>query len=592
LRYSAVTRPVFRGTLLAFFFGVRRGGSMYSVKLAVGFWLVCELALAGSAEMRIVLESPPTTESAGRELVSTEAFKLLYGAANPDPVVQIPSGLALDSALRDRLETLERERLGQLAAGKDLRPKGPLTLTQVLKAFTEGRPLAKAQVEELLSVLRVQDSKDFLSGSAAERARALLLGELEGWARDGSKPIPLPAALKEAIAKEIRSRAAKEVPPKVLTDAEVEALLKQPAIVVEIASSLPVSTFSLEDWMRFGGNLRIAGRVEQPNRFFADLRSELGSRLAEVSPRIQKDRGVQAPRVPFVAPRPSFQVGSAPCPAPKGAAGGRGFHSQPNFRGEGGAPGKGGVVQLDGPLPKNLTLDSAALKRLKEARDLGHKSLQLVTHYPKSPSASCQVTLVGNPGEAPPEVGEGRCSYNAITARHCVEGERDEFFTHAEIPPFKEMAMTRLKTDDSGGDLAMMAFEAECRSDLPTAPLAMIPPREGEGIVVHAAVPLVGQALSNGGTDNRMMMNVRDPENGGIGIEQGNSGGAVLNENGEIVGVISSKIDSSDGQGIGFFATRKALYFANQFLNPEFELANLGGSRGGNRSPASHNGGQ
>lgn len=558
---------------------------MSKVKLAFLLLLTSDCLFGANGEIKILLETRPSVESAGRELISLEAFKLLYGGGKQDPVIDFPAGNTLDLVVRDRLEKMERERLGQLAVGKDLRPKGPLTLNQVLKAITEGESLTNAQSEELLGTLRVQDSAGRLKGSISDRGLALLIEELKAWALDAKVPVaavPLSAALKAALAKELRSQASKAVPPKTLTDAEVDALLKIPAIVAQIASSLKSSEFSPIDWTRMAGAMRLSSRVARPDSFLADMRSEVGQVLADIGIQNQIDRGVKVPRKAYVAPRPSYQPsgsGGVASAAPRQAGGERGFQAAPNFRGDGGGPGKAGSVTLDAPLPGRIGLTTEARARLKAERDRGHVSLPLITHYPKSESSSCQITLVGPSGEAPREVEEGKCAYNAVTARHCVEDDGGTFFSHAEIPPFATIQVTRLEADDTGGDLAMLAFEAECRTDLPIAPLSLMPPREGEGIVVHAALPLLGQASSNGANANRLMMNVRDPENGGIGIEHGNSGGAVLNEKGEIVGVISTKISSADGQGIGFFASREALYFANRFLNPDFDAIYLGGLR-------------
>ncbi len=539
-------------------------------------WLVASSPLlAGSGQITIVVDPRPTTESASRELVSLEAFKLLYGGVSQSPAVELPAGNILDSAIRDRLEKAERERLGQLAVGKDLRPKGPLTLPQILKAITIGVPLTQAESEELLGTLRAQDAKGRLSGSLGDRARVLLVEELRAWAMDGRAGVPLTAALKAALAEQLRDQAAKAVPPRALTDVEIEAALKSPAILAELVASLKPTAFSALDWVRMAGGMRLAARVARPNTFLADMRFEIDRRLADVGAQNQISRGIKAPRIAFSAPRPSFQIGSTPSPAPNLPGGNRGFDAQPNFRGEGGTPGKSGSVALDEALPGNISLTAEAKARLKAERDRAHVSLPLITHYAKSESSSCQITLVGEKRE----VGAGKCTYNAATARHCVEDDGGALFTHAEIPPFASIQVTRVEADDTGGDLAMMAFESDCRSDVPMASLALTPPREGEGIVVHAAFPLLGQASSNGGSTNRLMMNVRDPENGGTGIEHGNSGGAVLNEKGELVGVISTKIASPDGQGIGFFASREALYFANRFLNPDFDGIYLGGYR-------------
>ncbi len=560
---------------------------MSSFKLVLFVALSCGSSSYGAGpSVEILPGAKPSADSAARELIAIEAFKLLYGAAKADPVVEFAPGTSLDPAFRDRLEKLERDRLGQLAAGKDLRPKGPLTLSQVLKALAQGDPITKSQKEELLSTLRLQDLKTVLPGTVNEKARALLIEELTAWARDGQVPV-IPANLKAALVKALKDEALRAKPPRVLTDAEIEEALKIPSKVAALAAGLSPNTFSLIDWMQLAGGMRIAGRTDRPNGSFADLRRELGERLAVVGPQRQSERGIQTPRIPFQAPRPSFQVGSAPCPAPKAPGGERGFAPPQNFRGNGGSPGKGGLVQLDAPIPNQIGLDEQTRKRLLADRDRGQLSLPLITHYPKSGASACQVTLIGNPGEAPTPVGEGKCAYNAITARHCVEDDSGERFSHAEIPAFSEMSFTRLEVDEQGGDLAMMAFEAQCRNDLPMAPLAIMPPREGEGILVHAAIPLIGQATSNGGNETRLMMNVRDPENGGVGIEHGNSGGAVLNERGEIVGVISTKLEGSEGVGVGFFASRDALYFANKFLNPEFEAMYLSGVRNPGRGPAS-----
>lgn len=565
---------------------------MGRVKTVVGLLLVSAFAHGAGTRTRILIDDKPTRESASRELVHWEAFKLIYGQPSENPAIDIPESLALDSMLRDRLEALERERLGQLAQGKDLRPKGPLTLTQVLKGFREGTPaLPQDQIHELISVLRLQSNRDSLTGTLTERARALLLQELSNWAKDPSVAIPLSPALKTALAAEARARAAKAVPAKVLTDTEVTAMLKDPLKVADLATGIPATAFPLVDWMRMGATVRIAARVDRPNTFAADMRAEADDRVAAISLERQRERGVKTPQVPFRSPRPTFAMPSNPSPAPRLSAGGGGFQTPPSYGHlKGSDGGRGGTVSLEQPPPAQISLTAGDRNKLLAERDRGLSSMPLVTFYKRSKPSGCQVTLVGNPAESPTRLPNNKCGYTAMSARHCVEDDLGELFTHAEIGPFKTPTITRLEVDPSGGDLSMMSFEDECRNDVTIVPLSVTPPREGEGLVVYAAQPLIGQASSNGGTENSLMMNVRDPANGDIGIEHGNSGGLVTNDRGEAVGVIASKLRDKKFHQIGFFASKEALYFANRFLNPNFDELYLSGLRGGaGRSPASVN---
>ena len=71
------------------------------VKSLFGLSLVSGIALADGIKARILLDERPTRETASRELVQWEAFKLIYGQTSNNPNIDIPESLALDAMLRE-----------------------------------------------------------------------------------------------------------------------------------------------------------------------------------------------------------------------------------------------------------------------------------------------------------------------------------------------------------------------------------------------------------------------------------------------------------------------------------------------------------
>lgn len=533
-----------------------------------------------------VIQLQPDDKEAAAELLSWELMKI--GSTGTKTEIQVPLGSELETTLRAKLKEADPET--------EKKPQSPLNVSDLRKILEQAPELELEDSHRLLGFLRLQAAGRTLDDpKTKEFLKQASLGEIGKVATQSAKgriavPEPLQKPLASALKRAIEKSGLPVPEEKVL----LERLTQPDALSLAVAELDP-ATVKLEDLAELAGSARAQGRKLRGSRFAEDVREEARDLLAS----LRKAQPVDPLAPPRPQPFPSFQQPPVlnqgkPAAPPVRVQRNRGFGGRSPFSGShqkgavapsrrpgpsgriAGSPGTNSVA-IRGAIPSSTSIDPAEESRLNQRKSQGHVSLQMRTVYDNNYSvmSACQITAVTEPRRIPNE--ENRCSYNLATARHCIE-KNGRPFTDIAISPFENMVVTRAQADNLGsGDLAMLGVEAQCIR-VPVAPLALDSPRGGEGILVHANIPLKGQAETNAISNNLMMMNTNHPENGGINVIQGNSGGAVTNSRGELVGVISSVMMQGKRQvpGIGFFATRDSLEFANKFVNPKFETQILG----------------
>ncbi len=116
-------------------------------------------------------------------------------------------------------------------------------------------------------------------------------------------------------------------------------------------------------------------------------------------------------------------------------------------------------------------------------------------------------------------------------------------------------APARVVGRDPATDLAVLKIELE---NLPTAPLAAAPPRVGDVVLAIGNALGLNNTVTLGivsglGRSDLNIATVEEFIQTDAAINAGNSGGALINAGGEIVGINSSTINQRSGaQGIGF----------------------------------------
>jgi len=116
-------------------------------------------------------------------------------------------------------------------------------------------------------------------------------------------------------------------------------------------------------------------------------------------------------------------------------------------------------------------------------------------------------------------------------------------------------APARVVGRDPATDLAVLKIDL---GNLPTAPLAAVPPRVGDVVLAIGNALGLNNSVTLGivsglGRSDLNIATVEEFIQTDAAINAGNSGGALINANGEIVGINSSTINQRSGaQGIGF----------------------------------------
>ena len=557
----------------------------------------------------LLIQADPTEKEAAKGLAALEVLKsrLTKGGKK---AISFPEDSSLKEKLSKELSRIEKE---------DRKPTDSIRINDISKILTEENTLDKKTLNELAAFLRLENTKSNLKEPLPDNEVLKQLTVLEAVtaaSKGQGGQLEIPDVATQPLIKTFREAN----PGSELSDVEILKAMKEPKAFAETLTRLAPEALTDEAWLEVLGDVRNQTRRMLGASFAEDVRAEVGAAIAS----LQRRRAFQRAQDPvqsapkqksffsdfgspgsFAANTPRTKVPfdfekNRQFASPRQFFNGGGRHNGGTGSGGGGAvrpntgnpqsfsgniqasdPSSGQSISIQGGVPSTAQFPFADRDDVLEQQEAGHVSLRMNTAYRNNTRqvSTCQITAVSKN-----EIGEQRCEYDLATARHCVENEQGETFTQLAIAPFNEIEVTRMKADGVGnGDMVMMSIEAEC-ANVPIAPLAPLPPKSGEGITVYGRAPLVGVATNQVSGRSLMMMNVRDVANGGLGIYQGDSGGAVLNAKGQLVGVISSKLTDPRFEGIGFFATKDSLRFANEFVTPGFEskfLSQVDGIGGG-----------
>lgn len=157
-------------------------------------------------------------------------------------------------------------------------------------------------------------------------------------------------------------------------------------------------------------------------------------------------------------------------------------------------------------------------------------------------------------------VGESDTELLIVTNNHVIEGANSLSVSFSD----NESAEAHIKGTDSENDLAVLAVSLEEISDDTKSKIAIATLGDSDSLKVGQGVIAIGNALGYGQsvtvgyisaldrevhTDEQTTRNLLQTD---AAINPGNSGGALLNMQGELVGINSAKYSSTDVEGMGY----------------------------------------
>lgn len=157
-------------------------------------------------------------------------------------------------------------------------------------------------------------------------------------------------------------------------------------------------------------------------------------------------------------------------------------------------------------------------------------------------------------------VGESDTELLLVTNNHVIEGANSLSVTFND----NESAEAHIKGTDSENDLAVLAVSLDAISDDTKSKIAIATMGDSDSLKVGQGVIAIGNALGYGQsvtvgyvsaldrevhTDEQTTRNLLQTD---AAINPGNSGGALLNMQGEVVGINSAKYSSTDVEGMGY----------------------------------------
>lgn len=157
-------------------------------------------------------------------------------------------------------------------------------------------------------------------------------------------------------------------------------------------------------------------------------------------------------------------------------------------------------------------------------------------------------------------VGESDTELLIVTNNHVIEGAT----TLSVIFNDNEEVEAHIKGTDSENDLAVLAVNLESIEDSTKSKIAVATLGDSDSLKVGQGVIAIGNALGYGQsvtvgyvsalnrevhTDEQTTRNLLQTD---AAINPGNSGGALLNMQGEVVGINSAKYSSTDVEGMGY----------------------------------------
>lgn len=157
-------------------------------------------------------------------------------------------------------------------------------------------------------------------------------------------------------------------------------------------------------------------------------------------------------------------------------------------------------------------------------------------------------------------VGESDTELLLVTNKHVIEGASSLSVSFCD----NESADAHIKGTDSENDLAVLAVSLDQISDDTKSKIASATLGDSDALKVGQGVIAIGNALGYGQsvtvgyisaldrevhTDEQTTRNLLQTD---AAINPGNSGGALLNMQGELVGINSAKYSSTDVEGMGY----------------------------------------
>lgn len=516
-----------------------------------------------------------------KDLITWELLRLK--GLEGDPQIELPKNLEISQ---------------KIAAGLKLTEVPHFVSLSNLRLFLKQRSnLLPKEKEQLLGILRMANA--LLRNPEKESStvfRDQTVDELKKIAARNPGKIALPKELADAL-------------DPILNEVNPGTSLKEGISAGDLAKVLANPKFNPKsipekDWAGLLGNVRAQSPKLRGDEFLGDFKADVWDDKFASLPKL--DAGIEKPINPFksfnrssFSPNAVMDFDQTPSELndslPKSSQGGHsvpqvdlpalqrfiapppresGVPVPPRLRndfGEFGGQARGDGIAIDlGALGNGVGNISEGLKKKKAE---GAFSLLMRTSYEGKPGAisSCQITLVKK------EKRVGECKYTGATAKHCVRDEDrpSAKLTGMEIEPFTRMNHVNVVKDIQFSDFALVEFNSDCREDLPIVPLRKDPldlnaENPPEILVDTVRGTLAGKAKDLVGGDSLVVMDVRTPENGGLGIYPGDSGGGVaaLDKDGklELVGVISSKPTDERLHGIGFFAAKGSMKRAVEYV--------------------------
>lgn len=179
-------------------------------------------------------------------------------------------------------------------------------------------------------------------------------------------------------------------------------------------------------------------------------------------------------------------------------------------------------------------------------------------------------------------MGENDSELLIVTNNHVVEGAQELTVSFID----EESVSATIKGTDANNDLAVVAVNLE---DIPADTMEQIrvaQAADSDDVVVGEQVVAIGNALGYGQSvttgivsalgrtiqiqDNYQVSTYDDLIQTDAAINEGNSGGALLNLKGEVIGINSAKASSSGVEGMGYaIPTSKALPIIQRLMNRE-----------------------
>ncbi|MCR4740031.1 MAG: trypsin-like peptidase domain-containing protein [Lachnospiraceae bacterium] len=173
-------------------------------------------------------------------------------------------------------------------------------------------------------------------------------------------------------------------------------------------------------------------------------------------------------------------------------------------------------------------------------------------------------------------IGENEDEYLIITNNHVVEGANDLTVGFVD----DAVVSAEIKGNDPGDDLAVIAVKKEDVPEETKSVIALAEIGDSDSLVIGEPVIAIGNAMGYGQSVTSGIvsalnrdLNIENTTYSSLiqtdaAINPGNSGGALLNMDGQVIGINSAKLASSRVEGIGYaIPVSKAMPIFNELMN-------------------------